>query len=94
MEAHTNHLESAAVEVSEIFGFFMGFRKDFSTIDYTNNILLRGGLNLGQGKCSGHCCASMTVLSCAIVSWMHASLFVNVVFVLECDPQSTTPSRS
>jgi hypothetical protein len=51
METNTRHLQSAAVEVSEIFGFFMGFRKDFSTIDYTNNILLRGGLNLGQGGC-------------------------------------------
>ena len=37
------------VAVNDIFGFFMGFRKDQVVADSRENILLRGGQNLHQG---------------------------------------------
>jgi hypothetical protein len=38
--------------VKDIFGFFMGFRKDHPVSDSSENILMRGGSNLHQGEWS------------------------------------------
>ena len=44
------------VLVHDLLGFFMGFRKDQPIADFTDNILLRGGRNLHQGRSAPlHC---------------------------------------
>jgi hypothetical protein len=42
--------DEKVAHVRDIFGFFMGFRKDQPVADSTENILLRGGKNLHQGE--------------------------------------------
>ena len=49
------------MQVHDIFGFFMGFRKDQVVADSIENILLRGGKNLHQGTSAiaAHCVRSI-----------------------------------
>jgi hypothetical protein len=56
----------SAYHVPELFGFMMGFRKDMPIQSYTQNILLRGGLQFGQGVFRGSALFSCVVQPCYV----------------------------